>query len=93
MNAAFTYSVNKVPLTPIFNQSVVQKRTPQGTTTNYANKQDLVDYLNSQVPAAGTDTLMVINCQCDAIHMFKTADNLPDSSLICDCGRKLIVYG
>jgi hypothetical protein len=84
---SYTASKLNIPLIP-----VVQKRVSKKEYRNFNNKAELVDYLGS-IRAGSDSKCMSITCNCGKIHDLISESDIPESSLICNCGRNLIIYG
>lgn len=83
-----SFSASPVPLIPVLNRSIVQR----GTGEYFANKNDLISFIDSKSPTTNDDYL-VINCQCGKQYIYSSGDQIPSSNVVCDCGRNVLIYG
>ena len=73
--------------------SVVQKRESKTAYRNYNDKQEFTDYIDSIKASVTVTGYVMIFCSCHKEYDYTTKDEIPSSNLICECGRKLIIYG
>lgn len=72
---------------------VVQKRISKKECRNYNDKQEFTDYVDSIKPSVRVDGYISILCSCGKEYDYVDKNEVPSSNLICDCGRRLIIYG
>lgn len=86
------YETTVLPLNDQFNLSIVRKRTDVDYI-NWANKTELTDFVDSLYVPPKSDTYMYIICQCGAEYIYVTKDDVPDTNVVCSCGRNVLIYG
>lgn len=86
------FQANNIPLIAQLNTSIVRKRLESGYV-NFTNKTDLTDYVDQLYNPPMSDTYLYIVCQCKKEFIYTTKSDVPSSNVICNCGRKVIIYG
>jgi len=74
------------------NTSVVRKRTGS-TYVNWSSKSELTDYVDTLRPHPDSDTYLYAHCSCGRDYEYSDKTNIPSTSVVCECGRKIIQYG
>lgn len=90
MEHIISYTASKLNIPHI---PVVQKRVSKKEYRNFNNKAELVEYLISIRAVSDSSKCISITCNCGKIYNLESESDIPESSLICDCGRNLIIYG
>jgi len=91
MNPIVNYIDYKTPFGTFI--PLVQKRETKTSTRNYNDKQEFVDFIDSIKPSRRVDIYLMIECSCGKLYEYTNRDEVPSSNLICECKRKLIIYG
>ena len=91
MRAAVSYQATRLPLS-LANISIVQKLDGH-QAVNFASKQDFIANIESKNTITDADVHVVITCQCGKVYSYDTAGDVPESNVICGCGRKVLIYG
>ena len=93
MKSVIIYTASKVPVNSNLNVSIVQKKVSKTEYVNWANKTEFTNFVDTLYVPAGSDTYCEIVCQCGEKYIYANKSAVPNSSLICNCGRKVLVYG
>lgn len=72
---------------------LVQKRIAKGVKRNFKDRQEFVEFIDSIKPSRRVDAYLIIECSCGKAYNLKDENEVPSSNLICECKRKLIIYG
>lgn len=92
MNPIISYKAGKL-FAPRMDMSVIQKRISKQECRNFNDRQEFVDYVDSIRPSIRADGYVSITCSCGKVYDYANKSEIPPSDLICECGRKLIIYG
>jgi hypothetical protein len=87
MNSAILFKASQVPLIPAFNQSVIQKNGQK-----FTDRDDIVQYIESKNPKSGAPILLEAICQCGRDYSYAVKEDIPESNVVCVCGRNLLIY-
>ena len=60
---------------------------------NFADKAELVQFIQAIPPPAAYDAVMYVKCGCNREIIYGTYDDIPASNVTCACGQLVIVYG
>jgi len=91
MRPAISYHASRLPLA-LANMSIVQKYEGD-KAINFASKQDFIDHIDSKNTIPDADVHLVISCQCGKVYSYETPEHIPESNVVCECGRKVLIYG
>lgn len=92
MEPIISYRAGKL-FAPLMDTSVVQDRISKNEFRNFNNKKEFTDYVDSIKSSRRVDGYVSIICNCGKTYDYSDKNQVPSSNLICDCGRKLIIYG
>jgi len=70
---------------------IVRKREGQ-SYQNFKNKAEFIDFVDSVRPSRRVTGYVTVKCSCGKTYEFSSKDEIPDSNLICDCGRHVLIY-
>ncbi len=84
-----SYVASKVNI-PL-NISIVQKRESK-SCRNWKNKKEFTDYVDSLYKSVVSNCYVYIKCQCGTEYVYTSKNEVPEESLVCRCGRKVIEY-
>jgi len=72
--------------------SIVQKRDGQ-TMRNFNDKQEFTDFIDAIKPSTTVTGYVTAKCGCGQVYEYQTKGDVPDTNVICVCGRHIISYG
>ena len=87
------YTTKAVPIDGDLNVSIVRNKISKTDYVNWENKQEFTDAVDQLYAPPTSDTYVYIICQCGHEYIYTDKTEVPSSSLICTCGRKVIEYG
>lgn len=70
---------------------VVQKREGQGYR-NFKNKAEFINFVDSIRPSRRVTGYVTVKCSCGKSYEYLSKSEIPESNLICDCGRQILIY-
>jgi len=70
---------------------IVRKREGQNYR-NFKDKTEFINFVDNIGPSRRVTGYVTIKCSCGKIYEFLSKNEIPDSSLICDCGRHVLIY-
>ena len=88
-----SYETYMIPLIPELNVSIVRKKIDKKTYRNWNDKTEFIAYVDSLYVPPTSNCYVHIKCQCDQLFEYVNSSVVPSSSVVCDCGRKVIEYG
>ena len=87
------YQAARMPLDTALNSSIACMQVSSTENRNWNNKAEFTDYVDQLYVPPSSDTYVYIICQCGAEFVYATKADVPSSNVVCDCGRKVLIYG
>ena len=60
--------------------------------TNWADKAELTDYVDSLYVAPTSDTYLQAICRCGEEYSYASKEDVPATDFDCSCGREIFEY-
>jgi len=86
-----TYKAVDRPLALDENAAICRKRSGS-TFSDWSNKTELTDFIDSLYKPQTSDTYLYIVCGCGTEYIYTLKADVPSSNVTCPCGRKVIEY-
>lgn len=81
-----------MPLRGVLNTSISRKKIDKSTYRDWQEKNELTSFIDTLYVDPKSDTYLLIICQCGTEFNYATKSDVPTSSVICNCGRNVLIY-
>lgn len=88
MKPIITYKRDSLLPLELSNRSLICKRDG----SEFANKQELTDFVDTLYVPPTSDTYILANCSCSRNYSYATKEDVPEENINCVCERKILEY-